>query len=75
MPNIIESTIETFGPKSAGQALYPCPFCGGANIVYERYLHRAGERWRVWCTDCTARIDPGYAQDPGTVQRMWNHRV
>lgn len=75
MPNIIETTIEIYRPKSYEQALLPCPFCGGTDIVYERYLHKAGERYRVWCTQCLSGIDPGYAQEPGTVQRMWNHRV
>ena len=62
MPNIIESTIEVFKPKTEAQALKPCPFCGGTEIVYERYLHMAG-------------VDPGYARDIGTVQNMWNRRV
>lgn len=75
MPNIIESTIEVFKPKTEAQALKPCPFCGGTEIVYERYLHMAGERYRVWCADCTAGVDPGYARDVGTVQNMWNRRV
>ena len=75
MPNIIESTIEVFKPKTEAQALKPCPFCGGTEIVYERYLHMAGERYRVWCEDCTAGVDPGYARDIGTVQNMWNRRV
>lgn len=75
MPNIIESTIEIFKPKLERDMLEPCPFCGGTEIVYERYLHRAGVRYRVLCTKCKAGIDPGYAQDTGTVQNMWNRRV
>jgi hypothetical protein len=43
--------------------------------VYERYSHPSGWRWRVWCVDCMAGIDPGYAQDQSTVQRMWNSRA
>lgn len=75
MTNTTETTIEITRPKSEQLALKPCPFCGGTEIVYERYLHQAGERYRVWCTNCLAGIDPGYAQEPGTVQRMWNRRV
>lgn len=75
MPNIIESTIEAFKPKTEAQALKPCPFCGGTEIVYERYLNMAGERYRVWCMDCTAGVDPGCAQDIETVQNIWNRRV
>lgn len=75
MPNIIETTIEITLPKSEQLALKPCPFCGNTKIVYEHYLHKAGARYLVCCTNCLACIDPGYAQEPGTVQRMWNRRV
>lgn len=64
-----------FRPESTNKALKPCPFCGCADIVYERYSHQVGQRWRVWCTGCMAGIDPGYAQDQSTVQRMWNSRA
>lgn len=69
------ATIEIFRPKTAEQALKDCPFCGGSEVVYEKYQHTAGERWKVWCTQCMASIDSGYAQELGTVQRMWNRRV
>lgn len=64
-----------FRPNSANKELKPCPFCGCTGIVYERYNHQVGQRWRVWCTGCMAGIDPGYAQDQSTVQRMWNRRA
>lgn len=53
----------------------PCPFCGGKEIVFEKYLRPAGVRWRIWCTSCLAGIDPGYAQDKHTALEMWNRRV
>ena len=52
-----------------------CPFCGSSNVVYEKYLHTAGYRWRVICMGCMASIDPGCAQQRSTVQRMWNTRA
>lgn len=62
--------------KASGDlALCRCPFCGSENVVYERYLHTAGYRWRVVCTNCMASVDPGYAQQRSTVQRMWNTRA
>ena len=64
-----ETTIEVFAPKNENQTLLPCPFCGGKDIVYERYTHTVGEMYRVFCTGCIACIDPGYAQDLGTVQK------
>lgn len=56
-------------------ALESCPFCGSSHVFYERYAHKAGERWRCWCAECLAGIDPGYAQDWWTVARMWNRRA
>ena len=56
-------------------SLDSCPFCGSSDVVYERYLHTAGYRWRVVCTSCMASIDPGYAQKRSMVQRMWNTRA
>ena len=62
--------------KASGDlALCRCPFCGSEDVVYERYLHTAGYRWRVVCTSCMASIDPGYAQQRSMVQRMWNTRA
>ena len=52
-----------------------CPFCGSSNVVYEKYLHTAGYRWRVVCMGCLASIDPGHAQNRSTVQKMWNTRA
>lgn len=62
--------------KASGDlALCRCPFCGSEDVVYERYLHTAGYRWRVVCTSCMASIDPGCAQQRSMVQRMWNTRA
>lgn len=59
--------------KASGDlALCRCPFCGSEDVVYERYLHTAGYRWRVVCTSCMASIDPGYADgsaDTRTIKR------
>ena len=54
--------------------LLPCPFCGNTAVVYERYEHIAGSRWRVCCWGCGATIDPGYAQQRCDVAALWNHR-
>lgn len=71
-----DDTIETYEPRpDSDLALEPCPFCGSPHIVYEKYQHIVGERWRVWCAGCLAGIDPGYAQDRATVQRRWNRRA
>ena len=51
-----------------------CPFCGGKEIVIDKYEHQAGERFRIFCTGCMAMIDPGYAQNKHTVIDMWNKR-
>ena len=62
--------------KASGDlALCRCPFCGSEDVVYERYLHTVGYRWRVVCTSCMASIDPGCAQQRSVVQRMWNTRA
>ena len=52
----------------------PCPFCGCSEIIAERYEHTAGTRYRIMCCNCTASIDPGWAQTLGTVLNMWNRR-
>lgn len=70
-----ESTIELVKPQGEHDSLLPCPFCGGKEILYEKYARAAGVRWRVWCSGCVAGIDPGYAQQAHTVRRMWNRRV
>ena len=62
--------------KASGDlALCRCPFCGSEDVVYERYLHTAGYRWRVVCMECMASIDPGHAQQRSTVQQLWNTRA
>lgn len=53
----------------------PCPFCGGSEIIIEKYKHGCGgERFRIFCASCLAGIDPGWAQTKGTVEQMWNRR-
>lgn len=52
-----------------------CPFCGGKEIVVDKYKTEVGERYRIFCTGCMAMIDPGWAQQPGVVKEMWNKRV
>lgn len=70
-----ENMIRLFKPKNENTALLPCPFCGNAEIVYEEYEAQAGRRFRCWCTNCMAGIDPGYAQEIHTVRWMWNSRT
>ena len=72
-----DSTIEIVKPVegNADDHLAECPFCGGTGVFYEKYRHKAGERWRCWCATCLACIDPGCAQDRSTVRRMWNRRT
>lgn len=52
--------------------LKPCRICGNTEIVYEKYQHGAGPRWRCWCTKCLACIDPGWAQSQSAVRAIWN---
>lgn len=33
----------------------PCPFCGSKEIVINKYEHRAGEIFRIFCTECMAQ--------------------
>lgn len=55
----------------------PCPFCGNDEIVAEEYEAHVFKqtRWKVWCTNCLATIDPGWAQQLSTVLEMWNKRT
>lgn len=72
----MEQTLELYEPAPESElALKSCPFCGNTHIIYEKYSHLAGERWRVWCRECLAGVDPGYAQRKHTVQKMWNRRT
>ena len=72
-----DDSIELFEPAPGNEnmKLKPCPFCGGTSIFYERYGSPAGERWRCWCAECLAGIDPGTAQETGQVREMWNKRA
>lgn len=72
-----DGSIELFEPAPGNEntELKPWPFCGGTNVFYERYGSPAGERWRCWCAECLAGIDPGTAQEMGAVRDMWNRRA
>lgn len=69
-----DGSIEVVKPAEDDPHTYlkPCRICGNTEIVYERYKHKAGERWRCWCTKCLACIDPGWAQDRLAVRAIWN---
>lgn len=69
-----DDSIEIVKPAEGNPHTYlkPCRICGNTEIVYERYGHQAGERWRCWCTKCLACIDPGWAQDRLAVRAIWN---
>ncbi len=69
-----DGSIEVVKPAEDDPRTYlkPCRICGNTEIVYERYTHKAGERWRCWCTKCLACIDPGWAQDRLAVREIWN---
>lgn len=69
-----DDSIEIVKPAEGDPHTYlkSCRICGNTEIVYERYRHRAGERWRCWCTKCLACIDPGWAQDRLAVREIWN---
>lgn len=69
-----DDSIEIVKPSEGDPHTYlkPCRICGNTEIVYERYRHQAGERWRCWCTKCLACIDPGWAQDRLAVRDIWN---
>lgn len=55
--------------------LRPCPFCGGEDVVVERYEHHEGAwRYRVICTDCMARVDSGLWQRRHQAVEAWNRR-
>lgn len=58
-----------------GEEVKPCPFCGGKEIVIDKYEHKCeADRYRIFCTGCMAMIDPGWAQQKQTVIDMWNRR-
>lgn len=69
-----DDSIELIEPKPNTE-LKPCPFCRSTHVIYERYGTLAGERWRCWCAERLAGIDPGTAQEVGQVQEMWNRRA
>lgn len=65
----------TLGEITKCGSAKPCPFCGNKEIIIDKYDHKAGKRFRIFCTNCMAMIDPGYAQEKYTVIEMWNKRV
>lgn len=58
-----------------GEPLPPCPFCGMQHILFVKYQHAAGPRWKVMCADCLAEIDPGWAQQTYALIPMWKRRA
>lgn len=60
--------------KKAPADTKPCPFCGNTEVVLETYQHIVRVRHRIFCANCLAMIDPGYAQSEHTVLNMWNER-
>jgi hypothetical protein len=71
----MEQIIKAEQPTKEGQRLDPCPFCGCETVYYIQYENASGLRWKVCCGGCCATVDPGFAQDKGVVQRMWNRRA
>ena len=61
---IVKPTTHTY--------LKPCRICGNTEVIYEKYRHDAGPRWRCWCTKCLACIDPGWAQSQSAIRDIWN---
>ena len=58
-------------------ALLPCPFCGSAEVVFNKYIHPADDshRYAVMCCGCLATIDPGWTVMRSQVAEMWNLRT
>ncbi len=53
----------------------PCPFCGGKEIIIDKYESKLGNtRFRIICSGCMATIDPGWAAQASVVKGMWNKR-
>ena len=54
----------------------PCPFCGRKEIVTGEYKKPGifGNRYTIFCSNCTAEIDPGWAKTREVVIEMWNRR-
>ena len=71
----ITSIIDITKPQQPDMALIACPFCGKETAAYVKYEHAAGLRYAVLCLECTASIDPGWAQQKSVVRDMWNKRV
>ena len=69
-----DATIELMKPVEGDAHTYlkPCRICGNTEVIYEKYQHDAGPRWRCWCTKCLACIDPGWAQSQSAVRAIWN---
>lgn len=61
--------------KCKENEIKPCPFCGEKEIVINKYEHKAGTRYEIFCPGCMAMIDPGWAQQKQTVVNMWNKRA
>jgi len=53
----------------AGEALKPCPFCGGEAVVEQQGTARCSHI--IACTDCGARLETGEVWNAGS---SWNTR-
>ena len=54
--------------------LLPCPFCGGADLVYNRPIGTAGMGRNILCKDCRAE-GPLLTFESGTAHEKWNTRT
>jgi Lar family restriction alleviation protein len=60
-----------YSSPDTGQALKPCPFCGGENLSKERN----GSGWPiVMCDDCGAK-GPQIELDREDANKRWNARI
>lgn len=65
-----------------GEALKPCPFCGGANIRFDEHRgagegrHHGETVWSMCCYGCGASV-PNMYGDHGkdTMVAAWNRRA
>lgn len=56
----------------SGEALLPCPMCGGAAMLTDPYKPEAGQPAAVSCLHCGLLI---IRDDPDEAVRCWNTRV
>ena len=51
----------------------PCPFCGGTNLRYDRYLCVNFEGFYVRCLNCNASVTPKGTKR--AARKAWNTRT